>query len=159
ADHALSEIFRLATGSKPAQDLSVFLSRVELARTRSVHYPGLAEPWGTPNTSLGDYLKLLAILDLRKAVEAALFAVEYLLPELELQPVNSVPVNSQFAWIRDAINRSRVLLDSGNRYDPWLSGAVSDMHNEMSKNQALNSKDRTTLLAAAHAVCACLAEV
>ena len=156
SDHTLPEIFRLATERKPAENLGSFLSRVEFTRTQSVEYPGLTKPWGDPNTSLGDYIKLLANLDLHQAVHAALFSVEYLLPQLERQDVHSAPQAKQFPWVREAIKKSLALLNGDNQHNFWLAGAVEDMFKE-ANNWDLNSKDQTTLRAAAQAVCACLA--
>lgn len=158
AERALPDAFRIATKQKPAQDLNVFLSRVELVRNRSVRYPGLADPWGNPASSLGDYLALLANLDPRQAAKAALFATEYLLPQLERQAVHSQVEARQLPWVREAINKAMKILDNVEEDNAWLNGAVIDMKKERHKiGSSLNSQDRTTLSAAEYAVCASLA--
>ena len=157
ANSTLPQLFDKIVSEKPAEDMSTFLSRVEMARSGFVRYSGLGKPWGNVDSSLGDYLKLLTLIDERKAIEAALFAVEYLLPDLERQPVHSTPVNSDLKWIREAIEKCKLLIGGTVTYRVWLEGAVIDMNNAPQKDTSLTSKDKTTLMAASDAVCACLA--
>lgn len=159
ANSTLPNIFNTTVNITPAEDIPTFLPRVEMTRSGFVHYPGLGMPWGDPKASLGDYLKLLSRIDERKALEAALFAVEYLLAELERQPVHSAPIDSDYKWIREAIMKSRELINENENDKIWLSGAVLDINKHINEDNTLTSKDKTTLIASSNVICACLAYV
>ncbi len=160
AERAFTEIFKVATNRIPAENIELFLSRVELTRTHLVKYSNLCTPWRDPETSIGNYLKLLAKFNVKQVALASLFAVEYLLPQLERQIVHGAPKTSKYDWVRKSITKSRALLENGQQNDSWLQCAVIDMFEIVEeKNNDLNSMDRATLMAAAQATCACLAVI
>lgn len=156
-DTLFCDAFQRATDRRPAQDVETFLRRVELTRTGRVRYPGLATPWSSPDTSLGNYAKLLAAFEPAMPTKIALFAVEYLLPGLERQYVHAAPVKSEkYGYVRESVGRAFKLLASFDSSDEtWLSGAVLNLTQD--SERAETDADGKTLQSAANAVASALA--
>jgi hypothetical protein len=151
ANRVLPQIFEKVTAEYPAETVEIFLERTIKAQQQRVSYQELCAPWRNENESPGDFVKLLSKFGNQYHVYAALYAVMYVLPHLEGQPVHQRPAESKHGWVRDTLNRCLTILDNKSDIPSSIYGDVIKLEYDGNDN-TYSSVEKAIFRAAEYAV-------
>ena len=158
ANITFPQIFKRVTQKRPARDVETYIRRVELVTSGKVSYTHIEAPWSNYN-SAGDLVKPLRFFCPILTAQAALYAVQYLLPILERQKPHSAFDPQQYSEVRGYIENALRLCENSNCGDSKLrcdslsalKRAVNDLKSKLPRD---GDKDWFILKAAIYAITA-----